>query len=287
MAASSLVLLIVVFLAGHVVVPRLVHEVTWGLSERGLTATLPWERTSPFPVLIYIICHDNASEAAAFAGFSRYAWARVERVMTSPLFENEIFLRAGELSRRDDWSSRAFVGTLSYRAFEKHRSLRFYVERKIWALARADVKSAETPDAVSFLSEGAPSLFGGDSALDHPGFASVWNSTVCDIDRRLCLPFRAWYCNYWVARPEHWLAFADWLQLSALPRLILDNRLTDTSQVMYVIGSSIRPPSEDMLRVGMQQFPLMPFVLERLPGAYFQHIHTGLYLQGTQWPQSQ
>lgn len=272
---------------GYVLVPILVHEVSWGLSERGWTTSFPWEHDgkSPYPVLIYILCHDNVSEASARAGFSRYVWAQVERIPTSPLFENAVFLRVDDLAKRDSWASRKFVGTLSYRAFEKYRSLRFYSEKLIRLLARVDNMSAEAPDAVSFLSEGAPRLFGGVSALDHPEFDAVWNSTVCGaVDPRLCLPFRAWYCNYWVARPQHWMAYAHWLRDTVLPSLQADKRLVETNQVMYVIGSTARPPSSDMIGMGMHQFPMMPFILERLPGAYFQHIYTGLYLQGLPWP---
>jgi hypothetical protein len=72
-------------------------------------------------ILIYILCYDDSSEKKAIAIFSQFDWARIYRIpeeVQDHTFEGVMY-RSELMKMYDEWKDVDFVGTASYKFFDK------------------------------------------------------------------------------------------------------------------------------------------------------------------------
>lgn len=225
------------------------------------------------PVLVYVLCFDEASEAAARALAAAHAWATPMRLRTTTLFESEpLALRAEALAEADDWAARRYVGWLSWRAFEKFPGLRAPATARLDALAAPTFDAATGPDVVPLLIAPVPMRYGDEWHAVHPSLRALWDETLVQhLHPALAHPFQSFLCSYYVARPAHLLRFAAFLRRAVL-LLAADART-------FADATYPRPVTEAMRAAGMAHYPHMPFLLERLAGAYFQRVEPGVRIE--------
>jgi hypothetical protein len=230
---------------------------------------------APCPLLIYVLYYDDYSHGQALKHYGAFRWAKPLRVETSELFENEAILRAPQLAEEDAWERRAYVGWLSWKAPRKGLLLRVprWAERTLAALEAGD---RPLHDVCAFAWVGADSQYGDKLARDEPTMTAIWDTTVCAADGRFARPFSTIWCNYWAARPEVVLGYARWLAETMVPALRADPRVLGRMGDAVVVHPEATP---SMRRAGMAFYPVLPFLLERVTGAYFQHVCPHLSLE--------
>jgi hypothetical protein len=70
-------------------------------------------------LIIYILCYDDKTEQIANENFKEFDWARVYKLTNqNHLFEGK-FLSVDLFELYDEWKDADYVGTLSYKAFDK------------------------------------------------------------------------------------------------------------------------------------------------------------------------
>ena len=226
-------------------------------------------------VLFYIVCHDDASERIARDDWP-YHWARPLRVKTTARCDNDAIHRSLELMRRDAWHRRKFVGWLQYSSRRKgaHDGVVQFVR---------DVESGQhdARDVVVFGYEREPPMRYGDNCVhNHVNYTDVWNETVCGIDARLGGPFKTFYSSQYAAKPELMLRFYCWIA-AHVGIIESDARVFGDAFDRRRFPDMKRPPAT-LVAAGYADWPLLPYLLERLPAAYFTLMCPGtrIYMSG-------
>lgn len=210
--------------------------------------------------LIYVLCYDDTSEARAVLTFAGFSWAKPLRIRTTRLFEAIVFVElAEELAVQDAWHTHEYIGFLSHKAFDKFPTLRHMVPRAIDALTRDP-----TPDAFSFAAHHTAMRHGDPYSGHHPQLRPVWESTLTQSFPPLAQPFRTWFCNYWCARPSLVLEYSRWLRDAFLPVLLADARVAEDAHWS--------PPTQVMHAAGLLFYDHVPFIAERVVGAWFENV---------------
>ena len=80
--------------------------------------------------------------------------------------------------------------------------------------------------------------------------------------------FRTFFCNQFVARPMLVARYAAWLQDVALPRIEADGR-AHAPAFDSARRADYKPPPAALRDAGYADWPLLPFIMERVSGAYF------------------
>jgi len=221
-------------------------------------------------VLVYVLCHDDASEAHAHHAFGAYPWAHVLRMTTGTgRCETQGILDAARRCDADRWWARAYVGFLQYSSATKPSSNGTTVLQVVLEFVeRVERGDAACPDDVFAFSRARYADPRGDACVDVHGdaYERVWSERVAPL---VAAPvFRTFFCNQFVARPMLVARYAAWLQDVALPRIEADGRahapaFDSARRVDY------KPPPAALRDAGYADWPLLPFILERVSGAYF------------------
>jgi len=214
-----------------------------GLAPGTITATVPPAVTAagedasaatgaPAPcgrVCIFVLCHDDASEAAARADFAAHAaWARVHRIpraQQSHLFEGVMYSEA-LWALRSLWQAADFVGTVSYKLAAKANFSNF--------VARLSAADAAREDVVYFL-PGHGDPFSGHG--NDREFRALFQRLAAAAGLPPLPPAdHVWaFCNFWMATPSYMASFLrffveTWLPLiNAEPLVWADAHYRDAS----------------------------------------------------------
>lgn len=213
-------------------------------------------------IRIYVLAYDEASETEALATFGARPWASVVTIPSTPLLEGVAY--ANVLGEREaEWSACAYVGTLSWRAGTKCPA----------SLEALDVYGAHLPDydVVPLSSTLVPMLEG--SEWYHPGFTHTWTQWLPLIDdsiapEAVAPPGMLWFpFNYWMARPA---VMREYMAFHAKACAALDAPpMQDLVWVDANYGGSMSSKRCEEV-FGVPYYPMVPFLLERLPSWYFQ-----------------
>lgn len=238
--------------------------------QHALSSAIQWPTHSWRPVhegnvIIYVLSYSEATEAAARAKFSGQPWYHIQ-IPTTDYFENLVFIDlVPTLSVNHSWATRDYVGFVSHKGFDKFSwaNLSESAGPVMSSIQNGTCKA----DVIAWHAEAKRLPYGGLSSLSQASFPIVWDSSVKALDSRLVLPFRTFFSNYWLARPGLVLQYSSWLRLAVL-RLVKDPH--------FFHPVSYRDVTPEMKQAGMDFYPLAPFLLERMPGAYFQNVVGGL-----------
>jgi len=226
-------------------------------------------------VLVYALCHDDASEARVRSEWGGRAWLVPLRMPTTARQDGHgILMAAPLLAAEHAWHARRFVGFVLYSSADANKCGRALVDEFVRGVEDGWAPAADA-DVVGFAVMGGAFCYGDPHVANHPNFTAVWDAALTTLDPRLALPFRTFFSNQWVARPALVLAFHAWYASLALPRLEADAR-TFGPAYDRARTPARRPTPPEMLKAGMADLPLEAAILERLPGAYFQRVQHGL-----------
>ena len=227
-------------------------------------------------VVVYVLCHDDASEAIARASFGAYPWAHPLRIPSTPYRETVVFdsLLA---QRRDEWKDADYVGTLSWRAHWKIRVPDIQAEvdaecerRRLQGRPSSDVWALWPSPGTRLLEQ---------ATTCHPRFADVW----CPLLRALgyddsqtrdpAVP--AFFGNYWMASPE-WME--RYMAFYTRAKLVMDTDpgLQDAlwSDARY---GGAQSPERCLEIFGRPYYTHHAFIGERLPCFFFWAAGASVY----------
>jgi hypothetical protein len=229
-------------------------------------APAPAASPAPAPtarVRLYVLCHDDASEAAARSGFGGHEWARVLRLAEDEqthLFEGEAFARAlprleGEWGRAGAFD---FVGTVSYKLAAKANAS---------ALAARVASARAAREDVVFFLPGVGDPFGGHA----PALRAVFRQLLAH--PLIALPplqpeEHAWaFCSFWMASPPYLRAFLRFFRERWLPALEAHPRVWDDAVYR---DATLAPARLRALSGGrVAHYPLHAFLGERVASVFF------------------
>ena len=228
-----------------------------GLGARGLSS----RTMKSMKLVVYVLCYDDTSEAAAKDEFEKHEWARVVRLpddrRTGKYMEGAAFLGTLQ-SRKAEWHDADLVGTMSWKA-----SLKIDVN----AVADACRRCAGA-DVVTFLPSTDMLLR---SVLHHPRFLEVWVPLLSHLGYSapdiVHSDMPAFYCNYWMATPA-------WMDRFMAFYARVHRALEDLPCIQDALWSHAGYPThltrERCIQVyGRPYIPYHPFVCERVPCFFF------------------
>jgi hypothetical protein len=226
------------------------------------TRVLPFYKSwTPPPALeqldlVYVLFFSFYSLQKAYERFGAHAWCVPTYVPTSSMFENYAICQAPVLSTQHNWAARRCIGFVSWRAPEKYGEIISKIEAVV---NHHDWSICDAVPLYSCLSQAG--RFGDPFFVYHPNFASVWERHVTP--KLGAASFASWRCNYWMATPAAVLEYANFLRKDLLPALCSD-------EDCFKDSTYGRPITPEMEQVGWRFYPLLPFLLERVVGKYFQ-----------------
>lgn len=234
--------------------------------------------------VVYIMCHDDASQAIAEEMKVRLATPRVETHVLllgkSMFFENQAFCMLSE--KFDEWKDADFVGTISYSSEKKSR-VTFDID------AILDDVSHEY-DVISMLNyqmwhrfrrlDMYESLMGFHGKNVIQAWKTLLDAVGCDEKEIFRDVVSEFYCNSFLARP---LVFKQFIEFNMMcQKIVLENehvREVMMKDVVYPNGNLT--PHELKEIYGVEQWPSIPFVFERLAPWYMSGKHRVLFATPT------
>ena len=219
--------------------------------------------------LIYVLCPDTASYTTACGVYTNPIFKPITIPQTKWL---ESIMYVSELmSKESEWKDLDYVGCIAHTAETKRPGLLDGIQTCL------DDGHAANHDVIALFGTGAVTNVVANGDMYHPGFTDAWNyawSLLGHDPQRMSRPCRAFWCNYWCARPSfmrtycHMLAyFADRLKTSAYTRSVL------WRNSLYR-GTISR---EKLLQLfGVPYYPMLPFVVERMICAYASVYANGI-----------
>lgn len=222
--------------------------------------------------VVYVLCYDEASTAAATREFAAWPWATVvtlpETEGASRFMEGAAFL--GLLpERRAEWADADFVGTLSWKAGTK-----IGLDRLGGVLE--GVKG--TADAVAFLPS-ADHLMR-HSVRCHPRFLEIWvpllEAMGFAAGEAVHIDIPCFFCNYWAATP----AWMDrFLEFYGRATRVLESLPSVQEPLWSDSGYGTQLSIERRMQIyGTPYIPYHPFVCERLACFFFWKHEAALVL---------
>jgi len=208
-------------------------------------------------VTLYVNHHDDASEDVARRDFRDWPFVSHVRMPTTPILENVQYCSDFLLSRKAEWTSKAFVGTIAYSAM-----------RKLWF--RDPIDFSTVPASTDVIA-----LYPGDNRkrrIDlvehgeamHRGFARVWAMVMDTLDVpeafRNPEPF---FSNYFMMAPAHFERFCAFMRRA----WTLVQEDDATYEALYRESASYPGgiPKDVLIDMyGVPWYPFFTFVFERL-----------------------
>lgn len=206
-------------------------------------------------VVIFVMAHDDSSMAVARGVAAKYAWATPVKLPNedSPLFESRLFVDFDRLCGAHVGPETEYVGQVSYKVGSKANL------PQIDAMIRSG--KYEQCDYVHLVAPGV-SVKASRFACSHPQLQALWAMHIAP----QTLPAEQTpevFFNFWLARRGVHQAYRSFVTALA-PALLADQRTLMDAR--YRNGSS---QAHLMRLCGVPHFPHTPFVLERLPPAFF------------------
>lgn len=215
-------------------------------------------------MLLYVFCYDQPSRAQAEKMTMRL-WGGTAKTVTlegDRYFESQIWRQQWrQMMKNDNWHKHDYVGMISYKYEQK-------TGNDMTDIYKASKEQCEH-DVIAFY-DYDNDLLAHACHVHGNRFRSIWQQLLspffsdADINRR-DLP--AFYCNYWMAKPEWLSRYAAWAQSvmeSIDDRHELNTLMFDDSKYCG------RMPKDQLMRVcGKQHYTFHPFMFERLPCIYF------------------
>ena len=221
-------------------------------------------------VFLFVLCHDDASEACARQDWD-VPWARVVRLEnTLPMSvfrEGAAFLGAIKDSEAE-WRDADFVGSVSWKARQK---IGLRPEHVLEACLAA---SGGAADVVALYPYGRNLLEHTAACL--PRFQDAWVRCLGAVGHDAAdtagpkahdMPY--FVCNYWLASPAWMASYIAWLERLA-------HAMLTTPEVQDVLWADTRyatglEPSRLLELYGRPYLPHHGFITERTPCFFFWH----------------
>lgn len=223
-------------------------------------------------IIIYISCHDDASEQTAqeLADSGLIPGARIIRNKPSLFFENQIFDHLHQ--NRHEWANKKYVGLVSYKFKEKTQEIPIPIldlinsateEINLYYIADCQFCKHKLDDL--------PLSTANASTIQHSAyFLLAWlrMGQLLNIPEHVmmhdCIPFFAF--NYWIADIPTMFRYLDHYNL------VKHLSTTDPKMIEYLHQNSLydgKLTKEQLIEIsGKPYYTIHPFLFERLPGLF-------------------
>lgn len=224
--------------------------------------------------LIYALCptQDDLKVAETY-------WSTVSKYVKPILLPQtpylESFAYKGLLMERySEWKDVSFIGCIAHNAYQKQPLLRHMDNIISSAIEKQH-------DFIGLMYRGDPLIETAEKW--HPGFTSCWklfwdislgvsDPNVMDDSKSV-----SFYCNYFACTPS---LMYDYCCMMSRVSTLIDDPSSVLRKYMYQNssyqdrGSDIAkiPPQHRLTLWGVEYYPMLPFVLERVPCLYFPYI---------------
>lgn len=149
--------------------------------------------------MLYVVCHDNYSKGYAMLHYGELPFVRLHKIPTTQYFESHMYIESIP-SLQDEWEAKDYVGTITWRAKQKMILPDFGAE-----LSKA--KRTDS-DVIVFMQPKCPKQQNMINWAQncHRHFEYLW-CIFCEQlgytpEQYRSTEFPAFYCNYWMAKPE-------------------------------------------------------------------------------------
>lgn len=233
-------------------------------------------------ILVYVVCHSDASEAIAKEITNGVDFARIVRVGESVYFENQVFDYLHD--HENEWKGKDFVGVVSYNFTNKtKKSLKdIYIEveknkeNDVISLFNLLFFNNATRRQIAYYNTGSMQHTIHTYLVLRELFVRNGFQEQDVIDDKI----KIWFCNFWLAKPEWMKRFISFYRRCIV---LLENDATLKEYIFkdsYYVGSCTK---ETLVRItGKEHYTLHPFVFERLSG-YFFSLSGAKIFQGGKW----
>ena len=223
-------------------------------------------------MIIYVLCPDETSLQATMVRYQGYTWAKPILLPQTPYLEAWMYVDE-LMTRHHEWRDHDYVGCISHTAHAKQPRIPAGVEE----IHQSAVK--EGADCIAFLYRGDPLVQTACHWHGGQAFRTAWLETFHSIgwlNDRLLLDdsvIKSFYCNYWATTPRL-------MERYCLMMRYLDDRIQYRPELKRLLwqdslyqdrGSHIAKMPVETRRAlyGTDYYPMLNFVLERLPCVFF------------------
>lgn len=199
------------------------------------------------------------------------------KVPSSVYFESYAFVHSfPALAMKDQWDKYDYVGTLSWKA-----PLKFKYSFDFGHLSMKSVlqKAPNSSDVIAFVGEkNAHDLLNKTNRL-HPRFQEVWSGLLSAFNRYSdheisTVGMTPFYCNYWLARPQHVRQLILFLTDA---HGFLQN-LTTIQEALWSNAGYLSNKKLSQAVFGLDYYAYHPFVLERLTPFFFNSKNLNIFV---------
>jgi hypothetical protein len=232
--------------------------------------------------ILYILCHDDTTEQRALAEFKNYNWARVYRLQNQNYLLESLFYVDQLLNLYDEWKDKDFVGTLSYKFFERVRAYECAKIKSLDRILEQIEKTSPTEyDVVSFMT-----LKGGLWG-ELPHLEQIVHNTAESCRMNILkgynvvtrkkvyttTPFQSWFFfhNYWMCTPALMLQYISFFKYQWLPAL--ERHPLVWTHCPYA-GALSRERYLELTNGRVDHCTYHAYVNELLPAIYFKHMNS-------------
>lgn len=215
-------------------------------------------------IRIFVLCFDDHSQEQATVHFGNYDWATILRIPTTMYMENWMF-STWFPQNVHEWHNCDYVGTLSWKAFQKIKPPNMLLLKNRLFI--------QDPDVFAFmpnLNRVYPTLLS-QADSHHPLFSKLWIEWLQQLgfdEVSASDPtVRAFYCNYWIAKPS-WLR--KYCEFCVKAQTVLETY--QPMQENLWSDTTYEKSISDERCIEIYKRPYYPyhcFLLERLPSFYF------------------
>jgi hypothetical protein len=205
--------------------------------------------------ILYVLYYDDITKKKAEKVYENFPWARLIFNPTTKYVETGFILDILE-TKEDEWKDKKYVGTISWRAYEKMDvtdlgSINNIHEQDIDLIY---LYYTETYFENAFKS----------TDKSHPLFSTLWKNVLEKMGYTDVFPQNAiwFYCNYWLAKPY---IMKQYIELGKRARHIMET--IPEIRELCEKNSMYPPPPPDVYKVitGKKYYMYHPFIMERLP----------------------
>jgi hypothetical protein len=230
--------------------------------------------------IVYIICHDEASEMKAKKLYENYTWARPLRMDDTIYMESWTHINHLE-KHKDEWEKYDYVGTLTHSAFTK--ILIPHLDKMMPKLLDYDVIPFITTD-VDLLTQ---------MQMCHKGLYEIITSILKESDYSHYtinnnITFNP--CNYWIIKKEYMTSYIKFIQ--NVYKISETNQEIKTKLMVEfngyggthmgknsVLKNKVSHISKERMKekFGQDKYTFHCFMCERLPNIFFYNNNLKIY----------
>lgn len=212
---------------------------------------------------IYVLGYDPFTVREAKICFHNKSWANIISIDTTKYLEN-IMYDNWLLDHKKDWIEHKYVGTFSWRTCTK-----IEIPNLI-----PDLIESIDADVVAFSFAYYGLL---ENAIKSHGevFKRTWYNILTRLnftDQQIFDPtIKPFYCNFWMAKPNVMLEYIDFFarlkNIIENTQEIQEDLLSESNYTNYVTKNRLNKI------YGRPYYPILPFILERIPCIFFHQKH--------------